>query len=121
MRTDKKIYLERKRRRRIRKTIQGTKDRPRLSVRFTHKNIHVQFIDDVGGATLAATGTLAKSIPGKETLAANVESAKKVGANAAETALKHGIKKVVFDRSGARYHGKVKALADAAREGGLEF
>jgi large subunit ribosomal protein L18 len=121
MRIDKKIHLERKRRRRIRKTLQGTKERPRMSVRFTQKNIHVQFIDDVAGATLAATGTLAKSMPGRETLVANAESAKKVGASAAETALKHGIKKVVFDRSGARFHGKVKALADAAREGGLEF
>ena len=92
-----------------------------MSVRFTQRNIHVQFIDDEAGVTLAAATSMSKSVPDRETLVANVKSAERLGALAAESALKHGIKKVVFDRSGARYHGKLKALADAARKGGLEF
>lgn len=121
MRIDKKKLLEKKRCWRIRRKIRGTKVRPRMSVRFTQRNIHVQFIDDDAGITLAAATSLSKSVPNRETLAANVEGAKRLGAAAAETALKAGIKQVVFDRSGARFHGKVKALADAAREKGLEF
>ena len=92
-----------------------------MSVRFTGKNIHVQFVDDAVGRTIAATSTLSKSLPDRETLAANVASAQRIGKAAAEAAQSKGIKHVVFDRSGARYHGKVKALADAAREAGLQF
>ncbi len=92
-----------------------------MSVRFTGRNIHVQFIDDIAGQTLAATSTLSKALTDRETLAANVVSAKRIGQAAAEAALSKGIKSVVFDRSGLRYHGKVKALADAAREAGLQF
>jgi large subunit ribosomal protein L18 len=121
MRTELKQWLERKRRRSIRQKVQGTKERPRMSVRFTHKNIHVQFIDDTAGTTLAAMSTLAKGIPNRDALKGNVESAKKIGALAATAAREKGIKRVVFDRSGARFHGKVKALADAAREAGLDF
>lgn len=121
MRIEKKLLLERKRRSRNRRKVVGTPERPRMSVRFTGRNIHVQFIDDLAGRTMAATGTLNKEVASKGTLAANVESAKKIGEHAADLALQKGIKKVVFDRSGARYHGKVKALADAAREKGLEF
>lgn len=92
-----------------------------MSVCFTGKHIYVQFIDDTVGATLAATSTLSKSVPDRDKLGANVVSAQQIGKLAAEAAKSKGIQKVVFDRSGARYHGKVKALADAAREAGLQF
>lgn len=92
-----------------------------MCVCFTQKNIHVQFIDDTAGKTLAATSTTAKGTPDREKLAANVASAKVIGALAAQAAQAKGIKVVVFDRDGARYHGKVKALAEAAREAGLKF
>lgn len=92
-----------------------------MSVCFSGRNIHVQFIDDQKGVTISAASTLSKNTPEREKLAANVESAKIVGAFAAKQAIESGVKKVVFDRAGARYHGKVKALADAAREAGLEF
>ena len=92
-----------------------------MSVRFTQRNIHVQFIDDQLGSTLSAASTLSKGTPNREALAANAESARSLGTFAAKQALDKGIKQVVFDRSGARYHGKVKALADAAREAGLQF
>src|ERR1041385_5742707 len=121
MRTQKKQQLKERRHWRIRKEVSGTKERPRMSVCFTNENIHVQFIDDVAGVTLAASSTASKTMPNREKLAANVNSAKTVGAIAAKAALDKGIKTVVFDRGGARYHGKVKALADAAREAGLQF
>ena len=121
MRTEQKQKLALKRRWRIRKKISGTKARPRMSVRFTQKNIHIQFIDDVAGQTLVSASTTAKSTPDRDKLAANAASAKVMGALAAQAALGKGIKQVVFDRDGARYHGKVKALADAAREAGLQF
>lgn len=106
---------------RVRKKLSGTKDRPRMSVFFSNENIRVQFIDDAAGKTIAATSTLDKSTPDKDKLGANVKSAKTIGTLAAKTALDKGIKQVVFDRGGARFHGKVKALADAAREAGLKF
>jgi large subunit ribosomal protein L18 len=106
---------------RIRKKVQGTKERPRMSVRFTNENIYVQFIDDSAGVTVASASTMHKATPDREKLAANVAGAKRVGALAAEAAKGKGIEAVVFDRSGAKYHGKVKALADAAREAGLKF
>ena len=92
-----------------------------MSVCFTNENIHVQFVDDVAGKTLAAASTTSKGTPDREKLAANVKGAKTLGTIAAKTALDKGIKQVVFDRGGARFHGKVKALADAAREAGLQF
>lgn len=121
MRTEKKLRLAQLRRWRIRKKVVGTVQRPRMSVRFTGKNIYVQFIDDAAGVTLIATSTLSKSISDRDKLAANVIGAKRIGQLAAEAAKSKGIQRVVFDRSGARFHGKVKALADAAREGGLQF
>jgi large subunit ribosomal protein L18 len=90
-----------------------------MAVCFTNENIHVQFIDDEAGVTLAAASTVSKTAP-KDT-AANVKGAKSIGELAAKNALGKGIKEVVFDRGGMRYHGKVKALADAAREAGLKF
>jgi large subunit ribosomal protein L18 len=136
MRTQKKHRLKQLRQWRIRKKVIGTKNRPRMSVCFTNENIHVQFVDDDAGATLAATSTTSKSTPGRDKLAANVSSAKVIGKLAAETALAKGIKEVVFDRAGARYHwskskgkdgkpvtvlGKLATLATAAREAGLKF
>jgi large subunit ribosomal protein L18 len=121
MRTSKKLDLAQRRHWRVRKKVSGTKERPRMTVAFTNKNIHVQFIDDTAGVTLVAASTVSKSMPDSDKLAANVASAKIVGAFAAKTALEKGIKDVVFDRGDSRYHGKVKALADAAREAGLKF
>ncbi len=121
MRTEQKHKLAQRRRWRIRQKVSGTRARPRMSVCFTNKNIHVQFIDDVTRVTLASASTLSKATPDKDKLAANAASAKTIGKLAAEAALSKGIKQVVFDRGGARYHGKVKALADAAREAGLQF
>jgi large subunit ribosomal protein L18 len=106
---------------RIRKKVQGTKERPRMSVRFTNEHIYVQFIDDASGATIASASTMHKATPDRDKIGANVEGAKRIGALAAQAARGKGIEAVVFDRSGARYHGKVKALADAAREAGLKF
>ena len=89
-----------------------------MSVRFTHKNIYVQFIDDDAGNTLASVSTRAKSADG---LASNTAGAGKIGKLAGEAAKAAGIETAVFDRSGARFHGKVKVLADAAREAGLKI
>jgi large subunit ribosomal protein L18 len=120
MRTEQKHRLALRRRWRIRSKISGTKDRPRMSVCFTNKNIHVQFIDDVAGVTVAAASTVSKGGNGRKPQA-NVAGAKALGTQAAQAALGKGIKSVVFDRGGSPYHGKVKALADAAREAGLQF
>lgn len=121
MRTETKQKLQQLRRWRIRKKVTGTKLRPRMSVCFTNKNIHVQFVDDTASVTVTSTSTLNKNVPDREKLAANVTSAKVIGTLAAQAALSKGIKHVVFDRGAHRYHGKVKALADAAREAGLQF
>jgi len=121
MRNDKKVKLAKLRHWRIRKKISGTKERPRMSVRFSNEHIYVQFIDDAARVTIASASTLHKSVPDRAKLAANATGAKRIGALAAEAAKGKGIVAVVFDRSGARYHGKVKALADAAREAGLKF
>ena len=121
MRTEQKHKLALKRRWRIRSKISGTKDRPRMSVCFSNKNIHVQFIDDTAGVTLASASTTSKATPDRDKLAANASSAKTIGSLAAQAAMGKGIKTVIFDRGGSRYHGKVKALADAAREAGLKF
>jgi large subunit ribosomal protein L18 len=90
-----------------------------MSVKFTQQHIYVQFIDDDARATLAAVSTRTKGLEGMGALKANVASAKKIGALAAEAAKAKGLQQVVFDRNGALYHGKVKAVADAAREAGL--
>ncbi len=121
MRIEKKYELLQKRRWRIRKKVSGTSERPRMSVRFSGQHIYVQFVDDTKGVTLASTSTRGKDAPVGEKLAANVKSAVVIGKAAAEAAKAKGINTVVFDRSGASYHGKVKALADAAREAGLKF
>ncbi|MGO9586049.1 MAG: 50S ribosomal protein L18 [Limisphaerales bacterium] len=136
MRTEKKHQLKQLRKWRIRKKLSGTKVRPRMSVCFTNENIHVQFIDDDAGVTLAAISTTGKAVPARDQLAANVASAGVIGKLAAEAALAKGIKSVVFDRGGGRYHrsdakgkdgkpvsvlGKLATLAEAARKAGLKF
>lgn len=106
-------------RKRIRKIVSGSADRPRMSVFRSNKQIGVQLIDDVQGVTLMAVSSLAKEIAGS---AGNkTEKAGMVGKLVAEKALAAGITEVVFDRGGYLYHGRVKQLADAAREGGLKF
>ena len=104
--------------RRIRKKLAGTAARPRLAVHYTNQHIYAQVIDDASGRTLCAASTLDKEI---ETPASNVACAAKVGNLVASRAKAAGIESVVFDRGGHLYHGKIKALADAAREGGLDF
>lgn len=103
---------------RIRRKVSGTTERPRLAIHYSNQHIYAQVIDDTVGRTLAAASTLDKSI---EKASSNVESAQKVGKLIAERAKGSNISNVVFDRGGHLYHGKVKALADAAREGGLQF
>ena len=105
-------------RKRIRDKVSGTSERPRLAVRRTLKHIYVQLIDDSNGRTLVAASTRDKESSAK---GANAAAAKAVGALIAKKAKDKGIKRVVFDRGGYLYHGNVKALADAARENGLEF
>jgi large subunit ribosomal protein L18 len=121
MRPQVKKRLCQLRRWRIRKKVSGTAERPRMAVKFTNEHIYVQFIDDSKGATLASASTRSKSLENRDKLAANKPSAKIIGKVAADTAKAKGIQAVVFDRAGARYHGKVKELADAAREAGLKF
>ena len=120
MQTQKKHRLQQLRHWRVRKKVTGTSERPRMSVCFTGAHIYIQFIDDAAGTTLVSASTRSKELKGQK-LAANVNSAKTLGGSAAKAAIEKGIKAVVFDRGGARYHGKVKALADAAREAGLQF
>jgi large subunit ribosomal protein L18 len=107
--------------RRLRKKVAGTSDRPRLAVNFSGRHVYAQLIDDVAGHTLVAACTTEKTLAGKGQAHANSETAAKVGKTIAERAQKANIKQVVFDRGGFRFHGKVKSLADAAREGGLDF
>ena len=107
-----------KRHTRVRGKISGTADRPRLSVFRSENHIYAQIIDDVAGKTLASASTVEKGFEGN---GGNSEAAKKVGAALAERALKKGLENVVFDRGGYIYHGRVKALAEGAREGGLKF
>ncbi|MCS7174545.1 50S ribosomal protein L18 [Pseudothermotoga sp.] len=110
-----------KRHLRIRKKVRGTSERPRLSVFRSEKHIYAQIIDDSKGHTLVAASTLDKELRNKLTKTYGIEAAREVGRLIAQRALNLGIKKVVFDRGGFKYHGRIKALADAAREAGLEF
>lgn len=114
-----KVNARRKRHFRIRKRVTGTASMPRLSVFRSNRDVYVQLIDDENGNTLIAASSREKDIAAQKT--AKVDSSKLVGEAIARKALDLGIKKVVFDRSGYLYHGRVKAVADGAREGGLEF
>ncbi len=107
-----------KRHSRVRSKISGTAERPRLSVFRSENHIYAQIIDDVAGNTLVSASTVEKSFEGS---GSNCEAAKKIGETIAERALKKGIEEVVFDRGGYIYHGRVQALAEGAREGGLKF
>lgn len=102
---------------RVRAKISGTAEAPRLCVYRSNKNIEAQLIDDVKGVTLVASSSMSLRLAN----GSNIEAAKAVGKDIAEKAVAKGLKKVVFDRSGYIYHGRVKALAEAAREAGLEF
>jgi len=106
---------------RIRGRISGTKERPRLTVYKSLKRIYVQAVDDTCGFTLAAASSLEKGLREKFKNGANMEAAKAVGAQIAARLKEKGITSVVFDRNGNLYHGRVKALADSARESGLQF
>ena len=107
-----------KRHNRVRGKISGTAERPRLCVFRSENHIYAQIIDDVAGNTLVSASSVEKGFEGK---GGNVEAAKKIGATVAERALQKGIEEVVFDRGGYIYHGRIKALAEGAREGGLKF
>jgi large subunit ribosomal protein L18 len=106
---------------RIRKKVAGTAQRPRLSVHFSGRHIYAQVIDDDSRRTLAAVSTAEPSVLGKDKAVANKAAAEQVGKAIAERSLANKLERVVFDRGGFFYHGKVKALADAARAGGLKF
>ena len=110
-----------KRHARVRKTVYGTPERPRLCVFRSNKNISVQIIDDVNGNTIVSASTLDKDIKEKAAYGGNKEASKLVGEALAKRALEKGIKTVCFDRGGFLYHGRVKELADGAREAGLKF
>ena len=103
---------------RIRKVVTGTAESPRLTVYRSNKEIYAQLIDDVNGVTLASAGSLKNKAVGKVN---KVQQAAVIGKEVAEKAVKAGIETVVFDRNGYLYHGRVKSLADSAREGGLKF
>ena len=116
----KGLSLFEKRRRRVRTALRAKGGlRPRLSVHRSGRHIYVQVIDDAAGKTVAAASTLEKDV--RDTSGANIDAATSVGKRIAERASAAGVTQVVFDRGGFLFHGRVKALADAAREGGLEF
>jgi len=106
---------------RVRKKIFGTPERPRLNVFRSLKHIYAQIIDDTTGTTLVAASTVERELKDKLTYGGNKEAAREVGRLIARKAAEKGIKQVVFDRGGYLYHGRVKELAEGAREGGLEF
>ena len=118
MSTINRKEIRRKIHRRIRKKLSGSAERPRLAVHYSNKNIYAQLIDDVAGKTLCAASSLDKELEGS---GSNVATAEKVGSLIAQRAKDAKVSNVVFDRGGHLYHGKIKALAEAARAGGLEF
>ena len=116
-----RIVGRERRKLRIRKKIGGTSDRPRLSVFRSARHIYAQVVDDVAGKTVAHASTLSRDVRGPAADATTLDAAKKVGQAIASLLLAKGIDKVVFDRSGYLYHGRIRALADAARAAGLKF
>ena len=118
-RNELKVHQRSRRKRGIRKRIFGVPNRPRLTVFRSARHIYVQVIDDLAGKTLASASTAEKA--DKFAQGGNCSAAKAVGQKIAKRAMDAGVQQVVFDRSGFRYHGRIKALADAAREGGLKF
>jgi large subunit ribosomal protein L18 len=120
-RLSKRVFGRIRRRKRIRLRIKGTPEQPRLSVFRSARHIYAQIIDDVASVTLVCASSLDKELAGKIKTGGNKDGSKQVGTLLAKKAKAAGIKKVVFDRGGYLYHGRVQALAEAAREGGLEF
>lgn len=118
--TKKRLARER-RRRRVRKKVYGVPDRPRLSVFKSRRHIYAQVIDDLEGRTLVAASTVSPEVTGRAAKGTKTDTAKAVGEVLAEKALKAEIRHVVFDRGGYKFHGRIKALATAAREKGLAF
>ena len=118
---NKKEALRQKRHGRVRKKVVGTSERPRLNVYRSLNNIYAQVVDDTAHATLVAASTIDKELKEKVKTGGNIDSAKMVGELIAKRAKDKGVEKVVFDRGGYQYHGRVKSLAEAAREAGLEF
>lgn len=105
----------------VRKKVKGTAERPRMAVYRSLQHIYAQIVDDVNGITIVAASTLDNALKGEANYGGNIEAAKAVGNLIAKKAADKGITKVVFDRGGNVYHGRIAALAEAAREGGLEF
>ena len=118
---NKKVSARLRRKKRVRSRIQGTPERPRLNVFRSLKHIYAQAVVDTTGQTLASASTMSPELRGTLKYAGNVEAAKKVGELIAKKCLEKGIPKVVFDRNGYLYHGRIKALAEAARASGLIF
>jgi large subunit ribosomal protein L18 len=117
----KKLVRRERRKGRIRRSVSGTSERPRLTVFRSHNNIYAQIIDDVAAKTLVAASTMDKAFRGGAASGGNKAAAQAVGAALAQKAAEAGIKKVVFDRNGYPFHGRVKELAEAARKAGLQF
>jgi len=117
----KKHESRERRHRRVRKKVIGSAQRPRLTVFRSNKHIYAQVIDDVAGRTLAAASTMEKDLRAGSDGTGNIAAAKAIGKLVADRAKAAGVSAVVFDRGGSRYHGRVAAVADAARENGLEF
>lgn len=117
----RKLTGRERRKFRIRNKISGVSERPRLTIFRSARHIYAQVVDDVGGLTLAAASTMSPDLKGNVGEGDKTEAAKKVGALVAKICLEKKIEKVVFDRNGYLYHGRVKALAEAAREAGLQF
>ena len=120
-RTNPRALARKRRKMHIRKVVRGTADRPRLSVFRSARHIYAQIIDDVEGVTLVAKSTLSPEMKDYEGNRGNKDAARKVGELVAQAAREAGISRVRFDRNGYLYHGRVKALAEGARSGGLEF
>ena len=116
-----RIVGRERRKLRIRRRLSGTSDRPRLAVFRSARHIYAQCVDDVAGTTVAHASTLSRDVRGEAAEDNKLDAAKKVGQAIAKLLLAKGIDKVVFDRSGFLYHGRIRALADAAREAGLKF
>jgi large subunit ribosomal protein L18 len=121
VRVNQKIHARKMRHERVRKKVKGDGNRLRLAVFRSARHTYAQLIDDVQGRTLTAVSTLSPQFREKHTKGGNIAAAKMVGEMLAKEAVGRGVKQVVFDRGGFKYHGRVKALADSAREGGLEF
>jgi large subunit ribosomal protein L18 len=119
--SDKSRKARLRRHRRVRQKLSGTPERPRLNVYRSLNNLYAQVIDDVAGHTLASASTIDRELRDQVTDKNKTEAAKLVGELVAKRAQEVGIKEVVFDRGGFRFHGRIKALADAAREAGLKF